>query len=1244
MNDLIKLGKKVFTYTVVLSTIAWSIGLGALALPLAASAAVVTPGDLLKGSGTAVYYYGTDEQRYVFPYSASYDTWFADFDDVQTLSDAELIAIPFGGNVTARPARLAQVVSMDSPWSVMDPKVYAVEQGGVLRWVQTAEVATEIFGADWESQIVAVPESLLTNYTIGSEVDEADDYDLSAQQAVESINEDKGLVEGGTGEAGTLSVALASDTPASASIPKSAADVYFTSLDFTAGAEDVSITQLKVTRSGLGIDSNLSSIKVYIDDVQRGTSQTLGSTHMATFTLTTNPIEVAANSTVSVVLGADIAAATAYDQHVLGIASVDDITTTASVSGSFPLNGNTMSLADVTIGTLTVAGGTLNPGTAGGGDVGVDPAAEDFRFSQAKFTAGATEAVVLEQLTVIKNGTAANSDVSNIELYNDTAGVSIGTVDALGSDGKVTFDDLDIEIAKGGYAELSIKADLNGGSGRTLGFDIHDGTSFSGKVRGVTYGSGITPTVAAAFCDTGVTDYTCQRQTINQGYLTVSKSASAPARGNISQGASGVPLMAFDFVVAGEAINVSSTDILYTTTTATADQFTNWTLYTDELTLAGPKNGDDTDAGEEELTFSDAYTLPVGTTTVYVKADVSSATSADDYLHVHTAAGAITAKGANSGKTVYTTSSGSTVPPAAVITGNRQTVKGPAITAIIPATPVASTVVVNAQDEVLSYIDLDATSGGEDVRLSAVTVTATESASADATLTVADFNNFELWGDPDNTDDVEENIRLETSNSTVTMTDGGGATATLAFTLRTPIVVSKEAVSRLTLKADVLANSTSITAWDLAAGTAMTAVGVSSGATATRAVSGAGQGRTTADNGVLKVTQAADKPAIMQIASSTTGVELMKYKFTSQYEDIDVTELDLFCGDGDQDGTNCTLANVSKLYLYQDGELIGSTNGYTLDATGIATVVLPSGTFVVPKDDNAYLSIKADIPDKTQTTTVVADELQIGIQAASANGVTENEDNTWADTGADNDYWIVATGRSSGALISKDTINQLGSDDAANNIVYGSNLHTVHDGILTVSLNASSPSGTQTAGANSEVLRFNLTATGDDISVIELEFCTAGTATAITGDGDLTLKNEDLSVTYGTIDGTDEEDFDDYWDAVLGDSDYHILTPGVSGGSCFSWTTGTPGDVAETAMDAFDVDPVITAGTTQVFRLFGDTTGAASTKTLQVSIQANPNASYDTTVAGIDYEAVDGVNVDLSTTGGLPLSGGSLSY
>lgn len=149
-------------------------------------------GDLIKGSGsTAVYYYAENGRRYIFPTVATYSSWFSDFSSIKTISDAELASVPTTGNVTVRPGKLVQIVSMDTPWRVMDPKVYAVSLGGTLRWIKTADVAQAIFGANWEKQIIAVPEVFSTNYGFGSDISSVADYNLTAEQAVATIDQDK---------------------------------------------------------------------------------------------------------------------------------------------------------------------------------------------------------------------------------------------------------------------------------------------------------------------------------------------------------------------------------------------------------------------------------------------------------------------------------------------------------------------------------------------------------------------------------------------------------------------------------------------------------------------------------------------------------------------------------------------------------------------------------------------------------------------------------------------------------------------------------------------------------------------------------------------------------------------------------------------------------------------------------------------------------------------------------------------
>jgi hypothetical protein len=155
--------------------------------PTLGRAAALAPGDLIKGSGPAVYYYGADGKRYVFPTEATYRTWYTDFSSVKTISDAELGAIMIGGNATYRPGvRLVKVTT--------DPKVYAIARGGVLRWVQSEGVATSLYGADWRTLIDDLPDPFFINYRTGALIGSMADFTPSAETTgTTTIDADKNL-------------------------------------------------------------------------------------------------------------------------------------------------------------------------------------------------------------------------------------------------------------------------------------------------------------------------------------------------------------------------------------------------------------------------------------------------------------------------------------------------------------------------------------------------------------------------------------------------------------------------------------------------------------------------------------------------------------------------------------------------------------------------------------------------------------------------------------------------------------------------------------------------------------------------------------------------------------------------------------------------------------------------------------------------------------------------------------------
>ncbi len=166
------------------------LGLFAASMPANAEIASANPGQLIKGSLDTVYYYGTDEKRYVFPTERTYKSWYGeDWSGVVTIPDEDLMSIPLGGNVTYKPgAKLLKITT--------DPRVYAVDTHGTLRWIETEELAVELYGENWADNVDDLPDPFFINYKMGSHINDASDFDPEtvSTEAI-AIWKDKSLPE-----------------------------------------------------------------------------------------------------------------------------------------------------------------------------------------------------------------------------------------------------------------------------------------------------------------------------------------------------------------------------------------------------------------------------------------------------------------------------------------------------------------------------------------------------------------------------------------------------------------------------------------------------------------------------------------------------------------------------------------------------------------------------------------------------------------------------------------------------------------------------------------------------------------------------------------------------------------------------------------------------------------------------------------------------------------------------------------
>lgn len=165
--------------------------LALLALPAQAAtipASELAPGDLIRGSSySAVYYYGVDGFRYVFPNDKTYFTWYSNFNNVKWLSDADLSTIQIGGNVTYKPG--VKMLKINS-----DPKVYALGADGELHAIASENVAQSLYGGSWNKMIDDVSDGFFGNYHIGSAIEFSTQYDVDAEKIeATDINTDKDL-------------------------------------------------------------------------------------------------------------------------------------------------------------------------------------------------------------------------------------------------------------------------------------------------------------------------------------------------------------------------------------------------------------------------------------------------------------------------------------------------------------------------------------------------------------------------------------------------------------------------------------------------------------------------------------------------------------------------------------------------------------------------------------------------------------------------------------------------------------------------------------------------------------------------------------------------------------------------------------------------------------------------------------------------------------------------------------------
>jgi len=407
---------------------------------------------------------------------------------------------------------------------------------------------------------------------------------------------------------------------------------------------------------------------------------------------------------------------------------------------------------------------------------------------------------------------------------------------------------------------------------------------------------------------------------------------------------------AFDFIVAGEPVNI--TEIVFTFSTTTNGIKNVKIVDSTGSAIWGPN--DVADAGTT-ATFASTAQLPVGTNVLTVKATLKahSFTEADETFYVTLSASDITAAGDTTGDTVTATPSD--------VSASTMTLKVGALAVSRDTLPADASVVLGQQDFLYGSWTLDATNSGENVRVTAIKVgnNAATTTNVDA-LTLYDKSVSE-------TECASEypNAGWHADYGCALDPVKDGSSGTTTFSLTDSMIITKGTGKNIQLRADVRTTAASYVGHKdqfmlyVVSGTdPVTATGVSTGNTIS--VSGesySGATITIASAGTLTINLDSGTPSAKLVAAGETA-EIARIKLTATNEAIDVTQLILNLGDGGLGGTAAaTSDDVEMFYLYKSGESTAFASGNIASSATTKTFNIEKGVLQVPKDTTAGLVI-----------------------------------------------------------------------------------------------------------------------------------------------------------------------------------------------------------------------------------------------------------------------------------------------
>ncbi len=662
MNDMKKFGKKLFT-GVVTGLTAFSMSFGAF-LPAVVHAAEECPsvqaGDLIKTTEKSdVYYIDANMKRMPFLNSEVFLSHYEDWTGVMAIPPSCISSFLPSTGVVYRPgSRLFK--------TEVDAAVYAVLPGNKAYHLADPDVATALYGADWEKSLRTVSDSftLALNFDASQKLDmsvphagqlvktEGDDvYYVSAEGKLQKVEGD--LAAGLAADVETVSQTVfdaaemddAANTVTASSLLGNPDTVTTTSGDTDAGDTDgdtdtpAAAGTLTVTLAGNTPAPGYVAKGAYNAEFAKFVFKaTGGDVRVDKIVIKRDGLGVDADIDAvrlydgAMQLGSDQALNTnthlaTFKNLNWDLSSGDEKTltvkadTNSSPSGTndyfeiseLELEGEGSLTADLPLAgnalqyhSVTMGVLDVNDLTSPGATT-VISGATDVQVQCLNFDTNSAEGFDVKSIKLTNNGTIGNSQINKFVLKQGAD--VLATVDGgFESDGTVTFDmnDSPYYIAKSKSKDLCVYVDIAEGislTTRTIIMNLAEAKDV------VAVGDSSKGQVVITIDDaTPFTEQTGQTMTVDQGTLTVAfNTATAPVAADLVDGVAGNKLGAFKFTAGStEGMKVTRFRLTASGTGVAAADLSNF-----ELFVYDPDTSEETQVGSSQsmsglnVTFED---------------------------------------------------------------------------------------------------------------------------------------------------------------------------------------------------------------------------------------------------------------------------------------------------------------------------------------------------------------------------------------------------------------------------------------------------------------------------------------------------------------------------------------------------------------------------------------------------------------------------------------------------------------